>query len=60
VKHKIHFRPLLACSLLPPPLSAADAKPNIVIFLADDMGWGDAACFGHPTIKMPKKRNCGR
>jgi arylsulfatase A len=54
VKHKIHFLSLFACSLLSvPPLSAADAKPNIVIFLADDMGWGDAGCFGHPTIKTP-------
>ena len=28
-------------------------KPNIVVFLADDMGWGDAACYGHDLIKSP-------
>jgi arylsulfatase A-like enzyme len=41
-------------------LSPVDAKPNIVIFLADDMGWEDAGCFGHPPIKTPKKKNRGR
>lgn len=31
---------------------AAD-KPNVVIFLADDLGWGDLGCYGHPKIKTP-------
>lgn len=31
-----------------------DAKsPNFVVFLADDMGWGDSATYGHPLIKTP-------
>jgi arylsulfatase A len=27
--------------------------PNVVIFLADDLGWGDLGCFGNTTIKTP-------
>jgi arylsulfatase A len=32
---------------------AAEKPPNVVIFLADDLGWGDLACYGHPRIKTP-------
>ncbi|MEI6236051.1 MAG: sulfatase-like hydrolase/transferase [Planctomycetota bacterium] len=35
---------------------AADAptrKPNIVFIFADDWGWGDLSCHGHPWLKTP-------
>jgi len=31
----------------------ASEKPNIVFVFADDWGWGDLSCHGHPFIKTP-------
>lgn len=34
------------------PARAAD-RPNIVLFICDDMSWNDAACYGSPDAKTP-------
>jgi arylsulfatase A-like enzyme len=34
------------------PACAAD-RPNIVLMMADDLGWGDTGYNGHPTLKTP-------
>ena len=36
-----------------PSMAQQAAKPNIVVINCDDMGYGDLACFGNPTIKTP-------
>jgi len=33
--------------------SHADERPNIIFIFADDWGWGDLGCHGHPYLKTP-------
>ncbi len=45
---------LLAALLLGSPLAAAQpAPPNIVLIMADDLGWADLGCSGNDFVETP-------
>ena len=46
---------VMALLFLSPAVSeAARRQPNIVLILADDLGYGDLGCFGQKVLKTPR------
>ena len=50
--HRRFFPVLLiaACACQP---AAIDDPPNVVLLMADDMGWAQTGYYGHPLLKTP-------
>jgi len=50
---KIHLFALLGSLSLLTSSFAEEAKPNIVLIMADDLGWSDLGCYGNDFIDTP-------
>src|ERR1700754_1707467 len=35
------------------PARAPLPRPNVLVILGDDLGWGDLSCYGAPAIRTP-------
>lgn len=51
--HPLLIALLLLSVALPAPAIAAAPRPNILLILADDMGWGDLRCHGNDRLDTP-------
>jgi arylsulfatase A-like enzyme len=49
-----HIRLALTAMLLAVPVALSAGKPNVIILLTDDQGYGDLSCHGNPVLKTPE------
>jgi arylsulfatase A-like enzyme len=36
------------------PLDAAPRRPNVILIVADDLGYGELGCYGQKKIQTPR------
>lgn len=44
---------LICCMLALSSCEVAKTKPNVILLMADDMGWAQTGYYGHPLMKTP-------
>ena len=55
MKRTIHLIALIHLALLglQTPFASANGKPNVIIVMTDDQGYGDLPCHGNPVLQTP-------
>ncbi len=53
MKKPLNFLVLLIALAWPANAAQSSTRPNILLVMADDQGWGDTGYNGHPELKTP-------
>lgn len=53
IRHAITLVLLLTLGFLQSQFAIANDKPNVIIVMTDDQGYGDLSCHGNPILKTP-------
>ena len=50
----------MSSSPVPHPRTSAPRRPNVIVILADDMGYGDPSAYGNELVRTPNIDSIGR
>ncbi|PHS10299.1 MAG: N-acetylgalactosamine-4-sulfatase [Blastopirellula sp.] len=53
IRQLLFFSAAFAALFTSPAFAKDTAKPNVVIVITDDQGYGDLSCIGNPVLKTP-------
>lgn len=57
---RLLFATLAIVTLAAPAVAQAPRRPNVLLIMTDDQGYGDLGCHGNPVLKTPNLDNLQR